>query len=155
MGTLMLVLADLEDLRESGLGSLFVDHFCEVGRDAGVRGLDPYWDRYEALRDAGRLVIWTVEHDGDTVGYALSVLCEHMHNADQVQLINDAIYVKPTARRLGVGRMLMEAMESTAKEYEADIVWHAPAHSRLDRILAGSRSYRPTFTAYTKPYEAD
>ena len=148
--TLTLRLGDVDDLRAPGVGTLVVDHFCEVARDAGVRNIDPDWDRYYLLEDAERLVVWVVELDDEVVGYCVCALAEHMHNAGQMQLINDAIYVKPTVRQMGVGNLLMRAAEDTANEYQADMVWHAPAHSRLDRILAGRGQYRAVYTAYTK-----
>ena len=153
--TLTLRLGDVEDLRSPGVGSLVVDHFCEVARDAGVRNIDPDWERYELLEDLERLIIWVVELDDEIVGYCSGVLAEHTHNRKQVQLVNDAIYVKPTVRRMGVGNLLMRAMEESAHECDADMMWHAPSHSRLDRILAGSKDYRTAYTAYIKKHNHD
>ena len=150
---LILRLGDVDDLRRPGVGGLMVDHFCEVGRDSGCRNLDPHWERYEALEDAERLVIWVVECDGDVVGYSLSLLCDHMHNRQQLQLVNDSLFVQQSMRNRGVGNLLMRATEEAALEYGADMIWHAPAHSRLDRILAGSKAYRPTITSYIKKAE--
>lgn len=147
---LILRLGELSDLRREGVGSLMVDHFCEVARDAGCLNLDPFWERYEVLEDQERLVIWVVEYDDEIVGYTCSVLAEHMHNRLQLQLMNDAIYVKPTVRTKGVGGLLMRATEETAVESGAFMVWQAPSHSRLDRILSSSSEYRSTITSYMR-----
>lgn len=151
--TLILRLGDVDDLRRPGVGSLFVDHFCEVSRDTGIRNMDPDWDRYYALEDADRLVIYVVELDGEIVGYCMCCLIELGYNVEQAQLVNDMIYVKPSVRSMGVGNLLMRAAEETAAENRADMVWQAPAHSRLDRIMAGRSDYRATFTTYTKRYQ--
>ena len=148
--TLILRLGSVEDMRAPGVGTLFVDHFCEVARDTGLRNIYPDWDQYQMLEDADRLIIWVVELDDEVVGYCCCVLVEHLHNAGQMQLVNDSLFVKPTVRRAGVGNLLMRAAEDTAAEYHADMVWHAPAHSRLDRIMAGRNDYRATFTCYMK-----
>lgn len=149
--TVTLRLGELSDLRKPGVGSLMVDHHCEVGRDGGIEKLRPDWASYEYLEDNEVLAIWVVEIDDEVVGYTLSVYHErNLQNVDQAQLINHAIYVKPSVRCRGVGNLLMRATEDTALEWGADMVWHAPTHSRLDRILSGRSSYRPVSTTYIK-----
>ncbi len=153
---LIIRLGELDDLRRQGVGSLMVDHFCEVARESGCHSLNPDWERLQVLEDAERLIIWVAEYvspdsdNSEVVGYCCSVLAEHMHNKDQLQLVNNAIFVSPTVRSKGVGGLLMRATEDSAAEWAADMVWHAPAHSRLDRILSSSSGYRPTITSYVK-----
>ena len=139
----------LVDIRTDA-GSLLVDHFCEVGRDAGVRNLDPDWATLERLEDAERLYVLIAYQESECVGYCVSMLMQHTNNRTQVQLVNDAMFIHPSVRKNGVGLEMIRCMEGIASELAADCVWYAPTHSRLDQILACRDDYQGTHTVYSR-----
>lgn len=127
--------ANIAELREDA-ARLMVAHWAEVGAPNQIEGLDPNWDRYSKLEDAGLLIVLGAFVGEVIVGYSVSVITTHGHNQDQAQLHCDALFVDPRQRHTGAGSHLIAATEGVADDLDAQMVWHAKPDTPLDEIMS-------------------
>lgn len=95
------------------LNSLAEKHYYEVedGRMPFKINKDAY---IEIDRNDGLLLI-TARDNGELIGYILNFISNSLHNADSLTSTNDAIYVKPGYRGMGIFKQLFERMEDELK----------------------------------------
>lgn len=72
------------------------------------RQLDPDFDRYLELDDAGAILLVTARYRGALVGYVLMFLAPNLHYRDRQYAISDLIYLDPKHRRGRNGSELIE-----------------------------------------------
>jgi GNAT superfamily N-acetyltransferase len=106
-----------------------------------------FFRRFLAPSDDGMLIgAW---HEGELIGYAC--LYWHFSSTDAVEtvLMND-LYVDPAVRGEGVGRALIEASASVARERGADqLEWRtAPDNATAQRLYDSTGATRSTWIEY-------
>lgn len=113
-----------EDIRE-----LLVDHWREVANNQDRVFLEPDWERYQKLEQAGFLVILTVRRAERLVGYSIFFLTHHIHYKSHRVATNDVLFLSPTERKAGIGLTLLRYAETVLKPLADHIVYHSkPAH---------------------------
>lgn len=109
------------------LWNLLFDHHVETGA-AGLAVIprDQSWPLREAhyaalIAAQPRASIWLASHGDDTLGYALSFVCDF---EGQSAVVLETLSVDPATRGMGVGSLLMDAVdrEAAAEDIEVGIV---------------------------------
>lgn len=91
---------------------LLAEHWRELAMYQDSIPLEPDFDKYRLLCDAGVLKIYTARDDGDLIAYSIYVITQrHMHYLHR-WAINDIVFVKPEHRNFGVGTGLYEFLET-------------------------------------------
>lgn len=115
---------------------MLADHWREVAKHRDLMVLAPDWPRYEAMADAGALVIVGAYVGDRMVGYAMSFAAPHLHYVGLVSCSNDVLYVDPAHRKGRLGLQLIYETERLAKERGAQIItWHAKEGTALAKLL--------------------
>lgn len=119
------------------IASLLPEHYIEVA-NIDVYTLAPDWDKYDAIDDAGNLLMWLAFNDDHRcIGYSINFLMPHIHYAHQTVLSNDVLFVSKEYRTGSIGGRLMAATRKGAKEAGAVLVqWHAKPNTPLDHVLS-------------------
>ena len=98
--------------------------------------VEPAWDAYADLQDAGHLIFLCAYDGHEVVGYAITILAPDLHYGCMLIAGNDAIFVKATARKRCYGLKLMREVEKIAQAHGAkEMVWQAKAGSSLNTVL--------------------
>lgn len=89
-------------------------HWLEVALDHGAVQLDPDWERYFALTDAGALSCVTVREGegGPLVGYHIAIVSGHLHYKNSKHGITDVYFLSPAYRRGFTGIRLFKAVDA-------------------------------------------
>ena len=102
----------LSILRDDGLAELVREHHAEVGVYKDKMPLDVDWAGYHEDEVAGTLRILGARIDGALIGYSsFYVLKAHRHYRSTVHAMGDAIFVRATHRRSGIGIELIDKAE--------------------------------------------
>ena len=129
------------------LWNLLFDHHLATGA-AGLAVIprDRSWPLREAhyaalLAAQPRVSIWLASRDGIALGYALSFVCDF---EGQPAVVLETLSVDPAARGIGVGSLLMDAVdrEASAENIEVGVVDVMAGNPRA-RALYLRRDYKP------------
>lgn len=122
--------------RPQGLAALLEAHVAELATYPDLMRLSPDWDRYQALDEAGVLVLLWAWRGDELVGYACTIVTPHLHYSDLVVASNDVLYVLPEHRASRVGLALMRETMTRARDLGAQLMlWHAKQQTALDVLL--------------------
>ncbi len=123
-------------------GDLTRAHYDEIARNKGVMVLDPDWPRYEALEQAGSLLVFGAFAGDELVGYAINIVGPHLHYRGLLMVHNDVIFVAKEHRGGRLGIVLIREVEKAAENlrkglgFEHHMVsWHAKPNTALDELL--------------------
>lgn len=135
----------IEDIRP-----LLGEHYRELALFQDEIPLDPDFDKYRALNEAGAIVFYTARLNGALIGYAIyAVVARHLHYRHRFA-VNDICWIAPAHRNFGVGTGLFDFVEADLA-LEGPIVMmtetkeHAPAlaalllsrgHEKMGLVLA-------------------
>lgn len=107
-------------------------------------------ERLSRITRDGDRATFVAEQNGHVVGYA-GVWCGHSYGADPPQSRVMALVVRSNARRQGIGRALMDAVESWSRQRNVAVVNLNTGHSRADaHSFYERRGYRSTGRRYAK-----
>jgi hypothetical protein len=70
---------------------LLEKHWEEIALNKDVIKLNPDWDAYADLEDAGILKIFTARSDGKLIGYFVVFVKAHIHYKDHLRGINHSM----------------------------------------------------------------
>lgn len=117
---------------------LLDEHWQEVAKNKELMKLNPDWDKYRELDEAGKLTnCIAVDGGGSCVGYTVNFIVPHVHYKDLMVAYNDVIYLSPEYRASRVALRLMQETSRTAKAAGAQLLlWHAKPGTALDLTLA-------------------
>jgi hypothetical protein len=107
--------------------SLIHAHWDEVALHKDQIKLDPDWEKYYALEDAGCLAVFCAYRDNVIVGYCIFILTTGLHYKNSMMALNDVVYIIPELRTgLGVvGMRMISAVEENLSRRGVDkITWH-------------------------------
>ena len=74
---------------------LFEAHWRAIASDKGVIKLEPAWDQYLAMEQAGQLHVMTVRDGSALVGYFFAKVCPHLHYASSLTAWSDIFFILP------------------------------------------------------------
>lgn len=143
MSTVTLRAANLADPQDCSLLARLTDAYA---RDAmgGGEGLPAgrVDELAQALSRQGNLFALIAEQDGEPLGHALCVLGFSSFYAKPVCNLHN-LSVMPNARGKGIGRLLMQGVEATARERGcAKITLEVREDNRIGRQLYASEQYQ-------------
>jgi GNAT superfamily N-acetyltransferase len=90
---------------------LFRKHWLELGRNRDVVPLDPHWDAFANMDNAGILKIITARLNDELVGYFFVIVCGHLHYKSTLHGNVDMYWLDPTYRKGWTGVAFIRAME--------------------------------------------
>ena len=112
--------------------------------------LNPDWDAYKAMAQAGMLRTITCRHDGELIGYIAFFIQPHVHYKDCKTAYEDVYFIKKEYRKGRIGIKLFQYAEKVLKERGVNrMIVHTKIHldnSRLFEYLG----YKHTDKLFTK-----
>lgn len=84
------------------------EHFKEVGAFNKSLPLDPAYDLYEEGANGGNYILYTIQDEGKTVGYATWWIGPHSYHSGHDIAVSDLIYLAPKYR----GKCMIDGKES-------------------------------------------
>jgi GNAT superfamily N-acetyltransferase len=115
---------------------LLEKHWQEIALNKDKIKLNPDWDAYADLEDAGVLRIFTARDDNKLVGYFVTFVKLHLHYKDHLFAYNDVLFLASDYRKGFVGPKLMKFAEKCLKEDGvAVLVVNTKLHKPFDTLL--------------------
>lgn len=120
----------------SDIKPLLEQHWQEIALNQEVIKLNPDWEAYYDLEEAGALKIFTARSDGKLIGYFVVLCRKHLHYVDHVFAFNDILYVHKDYRKGLTGAKLMKFSEKCLKEDGVSVlVVNTKRHKPFDSLL--------------------
>lgn len=131
---------------------LMVAHWREIG-GTDAQPLDPDWDRFGQLEEAGVLAVLTArDRAGLLVGYVVHVVFGNLHYKTLIQAHDDAHYLAPRHRKgMAACRMFRAAEEMLQARGVEAVTYHTKLRPGNDRGAVFKRlGYEPVETLWRK-----
>lgn len=148
--TIVFAVERFQDFQPS-LAKLIDQHWCEVALNHNEVPLDPDWDRYNAMSDAGVLHCVTIRDEyGSLKGYHLGIKGGHLHYKSTLHLVTDVYYVVPEWRSGFVLLKLLRYVEKCARDMGVRKLFTATKlHLDMGAVFERAK-YRETERLYAK-----
>ena len=115
---------------------LLEKHWEEVALNKEKIKLNPDWDAYANLEDAGVLKIFTSREDGKLVGYFVVFVKSHIHYKDHLFCYNDVIFVDEEYRKGFTSPRLIKFAEKCLKADGVEVmIVNTKRHKPFDSLL--------------------
>jgi GNAT superfamily N-acetyltransferase len=115
---------------------LLEKHWEEVALNKEKIKLNPDWDAYANLEDAGVLKIFTSREDGKLVGYFVVFVKSHIHYKDHLFCYNDVIFVDEEYRKGFTSTRLIKFAEKCLKADGVEVmIVNTKRHKPFDSLL--------------------
>lgn len=115
---------------------LLQKHWEEIALNKDTIKLNPDWDAYANLEDAGILKIFTARSDGILIGYFVVFVKEHIHYKDHLFAYNDILFLSQDYRKGYTGAKLMKFAEQCLKDDGVSVVViNTKRHKPFDALL--------------------
>lgn len=122
------------------IGELLRAHFEEMAFDFPLAISS---DMYRALARSGVLIAFAAFDGESVVGYCTAMLSPHTFNPSVVFALHDLLFVSQSHRGAGVGRQLIEVVETEARKRGASrMLWHTHAGTPLADSMQ-KHGYKP------------
>lgn len=129
---------------------LLEQHWEEIALNKDSIKMNPDWETYHDLEDAGALKIFTARNDNKLIGYFVVICRKHLHYIDHIFAFNDIIYVQKDFRKGLTGAKLMKFAEKCLKEDGVSVVVvNTKRHRPFDTLLKWL-GYKHAENIYTK-----
>lgn len=117
--------------------SLIEMHWEDIALNKDRIKLNPDWERYHALEEAGAFKIFTARSDDKLVGYFAVLVDYNPHYKDHLFAVNDVIYLHPDYRKGLVGLKLIKFAEECLKEDGVSVLTiNTKVHKPFDKLLS-------------------
>jgi len=138
-----------ENISVRELSELYQDHYEELSVTKEFP-LNPDYESYDRLAQAGMLRVITCRVDGNLAGYIIFFIQPHMHYKDCLTAFEDIYYISKPYRKGRIGIKLFQYAEEVLKGIGVNrIIYGTKIHldnSRLFEYLG----YKHTDKVYTK-----
>ena len=115
---------------------LLEKHWEEVALNKDKIKLNPDWDAYANLEDAGILKIFTARDDRKLVGYFVVFVKSHIHYKDHLFCYNDVIFVDEEYRKGFTSPRLIKFAEKCLKADGVEVmIVNTKMHKPFDSLL--------------------
>ena len=112
-------------------------HWEEIALNKEVIKLNPDWESYEALEEAGTLKIFTARDGYNLVGYFVVLVGRSLHYKDHIFAENDIIYLHRDYRKGYTGIKLIKFAEKCLKEDGVSILKvNTKVHQPFDTLMS-------------------
>lgn len=116
---------ELTPALQAEIHRLITDYYAATPAHTDIPPYDFMWEVYEALDQAGSLVVCTARDEaGKLVGVALYVISPVLHHRGRVAAVCDSLSVDHAQRGKGVGRALVECAAPILAERGVHCVVH-------------------------------
>lgn len=120
-----------EDAKE-----LLQQHWQEIALNKDHIKLNPDWEAYYDLEEAGALKIFTARDNNNLIGYFVVLCRKHLHYVDHVFAFNDILYLQADYRKGLTGAKLMKFAEKCLKDDGVSVVIvNTKRHKPFDSLL--------------------
>jgi GNAT superfamily N-acetyltransferase len=111
-------------------------HWEQIALNKDKIKLNPDWDEYERLYNAGNLKIYTARAGHELVGYFIVGVANNIHYKDHLFANCDIIYVKPDSRAGMTGYKLISYAEKELKKIGVSVLnINTKTHTPFDKLL--------------------
>ena len=115
---------------------LIAMHWEQIALNKDKIKLNPDWEKYEAMCDAGVMKIYTARKEHELVGYFIVGVSHNIHYKDHLFAVCDIIYVKPDSRAGMTGYKLIKYAESELKKLGVSVIQiNTKTHTPFDKLL--------------------
>lgn len=115
---------------------LLEKHWEEVALNKEKIKLNPDWDAYANLEDAGILKIFTARDDRKLLGYFVVFVKSHIHYKDHLFCYNDVIFVDEEYRKGFTSPRLIKFAEKCLKADGVEVmIVNTKRHKPFDSLL--------------------
>lgn len=129
---------------------LLNDHYEEIAQDKDVIKLNPDYEMYQRLCDAGVMRIITARNETELVGYCICVIKLHLHYKDSLTALNDIFFIKKEYRKGLIGVKLFIKTEEILKKYGVQrVIMNTKIHHDVGAIF-DRLGYTETERVFTK-----
>jgi len=97
-------------------------HWEEIAVNKEKIKLNPNYDQYQALEDAGSLHMVVARDKGKVVGYFISFIVPHMHYQDHLWAMNDILFLHPDYRGGRTAMKLFAYAEADLKRLNVSVI---------------------------------
>ena len=101
---------------------LLLAHKEEIAHYPDI-ALEPDIQAYNGIEDSGLLRCYTARRVERLIGYAVYFVRTSLHAQDSLQALMDVLYVRPDARRGGVGVGLIQFCEAALKAEGVQVIF--------------------------------
>lgn len=117
---------------------LLLDHYKEVAMYQDSIELNPDYDKYLSMDEAGLLHVVTARDDSRLVGYFISFVLPHIHYKDHKYAANDILFLDKEYRNAKAGVGLFSYAEDRLKEEGVSVMTiHMKTALPFDSICEG------------------
>lgn len=95
---------------QPAIARLCGQHWKEIAGNQDCIPLDPNWETYATLADAGKVKLLTVRDDGRLVGYMIVFIWGHLHYKSTLHAAEDIYFLLPEYRRGMLGVRMFKTM---------------------------------------------
>ena len=125
-------------------------HWAELAVHQRDVPLNMDWDRFVSMENEGRLHTLTVRHDGQLVGYHISIVSGHLHYKDTPHALVDLYYLAKDHRKHGVGANLFKHVHNSLRQLGVvKIITGTKLHQDHGRLLE-HLGYTQTDATYSR-----
>lgn len=115
---------------------LLEKHWEEVALNKEKIKLNPDWDAYANLEDAGVLKIFTARANSKLIGYFVVFVKSHIHYKDHLFCYNDVIFVDEEYRKGFTSTRLIKFAEKCLKADGVEVmIVNTKRHKPFDSLL--------------------
>ena len=98
--------------------------------------LEPDYDAYRRIAEAGQLVCIVVMDDQEVVGYIVFIVQPHLHYKSCLTAFEDIYYLKPEYRKGRTGIRMFKFAEEVLKSVKVNrIIMHTKIHMDNSRLF--------------------
>ena len=129
---------------------MIVLHWEELCRDKEKISLNVNWADYQKLEDEGKFLTTLILKDNGIIGYALFTLFFPTHYQDSLHALNNAVYLNPAYRDMGIGGKFIRYLEEEFRDKGVKRVYfNTKVQTALSGILE-HYDYQPEEIIYSK-----
>ena len=121
---------------EKDIRPLIQKHWEDIALNKDKIKLNPDWDAYYVLEQAGVLKIFTAREGDLLVGYFVVIIQYNMHYKDHLFASNDIIFLHPDYRKGRTGIKLIQFAEKCLKEDGVSVLSiNTKVHKPFDNLM--------------------
>lgn len=124
-------------------------HFAELASDPSIP-LNPDYDTYNRLADAGIIHVVTVRNDSNLIGYHIAMVYPHLHYAQSLTAHTDIYYIAKPYRKGYTGIRLFKFVEDDLKSFGVGRIYTSTKTDSDKGIIFNRLGYSKKEVVYTK-----
>lgn len=114
------------------------EHWLELEDDRRGIELSIDWASYIEMEGDGSLISLAARHQGELVGYSVTILCTPLYSDELRTGVNSAIFLRKEHRCGGLGTRMILATESAVRQAGAKMMtWHAKPATSMAHVMEG------------------